>query len=86
MTELTIMRHHLANAASSSGTWSGRVKLTEMATVGKPFRCDGKLMKVGDVMSPDQISALRRDNRDALINGGFIRILPLSAEIGAIGS
>jgi hypothetical protein len=84
--ELTIMRHHLANAASSSGEWKGRVKLTEMARVEKPFRCDGKMMRVGEVLSPETIAGLRRDNRNALISCGFIRILPLSAEIGAIGS
>ena len=34
-------------------------------------------MEVGQVLSPDEVSALRRDNRDALINLGFIRILPV---------
>jgi hypothetical protein len=43
--------------------------------------CDGRVMKPGEVLSPEQTAGLRRDNRDALVANHFIEIHTMSAEL-----
>jgi hypothetical protein len=58
----------------------------ECGHVLKPFRCDGRVMRVGEILSPTQVAGLRRDNKAALQDCGFVRFLPMSVEIGAVGT
>jgi hypothetical protein len=72
----------ITNAASATGDWKGtRATLTQFGRVLKPFRCDGRVMRVGETISPEQVAALRRDNRVALIENRFLELHTLSAEL-----
>jgi hypothetical protein len=69
------------NVASESGQWKGRVKLTEFAKVLRSMRMGGTLLKVGEVLSPEQVAALPRANREALVSNKWLSLHELSAEI-----
>jgi hypothetical protein len=73
----------ITNAASSTGRWEGRVRMTEFGRVLRPMRADGKLLKVGEVLPPEFVAGLSRQSRQALVENKWIEILPLSAEIGS---
>jgi hypothetical protein len=45
------------------------------------MRMGGKLLKVGEVLSPEQVAALPRANREALVSNKWLSLHELSAEI-----
>jgi hypothetical protein len=81
MTEIKMVQLNMSNAASESGEWKGKVRLTEFGRVLRPMRADGRLLKFGDVLPPEFVAKLSRQSREALVSNKWIEILPLSAEI-----
>jgi hypothetical protein len=70
------------SVASETAEWKNtRAKINEFAVVLKPFRMAGKLMKPGQTISPAEVLAMPRDNRFALRDNEFIRLVPMSAEL-----
>jgi hypothetical protein len=71
----------ITNAASSTGEWKGRVHMTEFGKVLRHMRADGRVWKPGEVLSPEFLAALPRANKQALIDGKWIEVHAMSAEV-----
>jgi hypothetical protein len=70
------------NIDSETGTYEGvRAKETTVAVTRKPMTIGGKKVPVSTVLDPDFVSKLPRTNKQALVDGGYIELMPASLEL-----
>jgi hypothetical protein len=70
------------NIDSATGGYSGTKAVeTVCAITRKPMTIGGKKVPVSTVLDPDFVSKLPRTNKQALVDGGYIELMPVSLEL-----
>jgi hypothetical protein len=70
------------NIASENNTYHGvRAKVTEVAVVKRTMMIGDKQVMAGTVLDPAFVGGLRRENRRALAENGYIELMPVSLEL-----
>jgi hypothetical protein len=70
------------NIDSETGSYEGvRAKETTCAIVRKPMTIAGKRVKVATVLDPEFVKNLPKENKRALVENGYIELMPVSLEL-----
>jgi hypothetical protein len=75
---------HTTNIASGTGSYAGtKAIVTEVAITKQWMTIEGKRIRPNSVLPPDFMRSLRRENRRALLENGFVEIHATSLELAA---